>query len=531
MATFTVVIDGVPTPVPVPDGLSQGGKQDYLIQSGFEPADVGVDLPEPDPIPLGMQALIGAGETVSDLFEDLQSPIRAPGGAAANIGRGAAFSPTLLAPTARLSGAAIQGAISGGLSLARQNAAGQQIDPREAAQEAAFTAGLQSVFNGVGRVMNGISNRINARAKREPISLPRRPGPSQEAERFSGSIGSLVRGAGALKPIETAQRRANNFAWGKAMGFPTRDARRIAVLDEDTLGTARAIIDRGYDAAAPNSAVNISTVEPILAELKASGLADAGLNSLLRLFKGKGNKLIDPSEWQGVQRTLRDIAARTRRNPTFSGLSDDVTKAIDELDTLAVGAGGDKKLLQQANHRYKLLANTEELTDLLLTGQIPIGSELLRKLTRENFKGFGRRGTLEGTLKVEPEMQEFIDVQREIARFAKETAGGSPTAARMASAGQAQAAAVAGITGTASPAVSMFKAVVSLGLPPLLALAAIGESTTLLRGLGSTAAQAIPKQVPGFDPTSDQKTPLAGRIPSDVLDELRRREAAGEGVR
>ena len=532
MATFTVVIDGVPTPVPVPDGLSKGGAQDWLIQSGFEPADVGVDLPEADPIPLGMQALIGAGQTASDLFETLQSPIRAPEGAASQIGQGVAFAPTLLAPTARLTGAAIQGAISGGLSLARQNAAGQGIDPREAGREAAFTAGLQSVFNGVGRVMNGISRRINARARRDPISLPRRPGPSQEAERFAENIGGFVRGSGALRGIETAQRRANNFAWGKAMGFPTRDARRIANLDAETLGRARAIIDRGYDAAAPTQAVPIGAVDDILKELKASGLPDSGVNNLLRLFKGKKDGMIDPSEWQGVQRTLRDVAARVRRNPTFSGLSDDITKAIDELDQAAIAAGGDLDILRQANHRYKLLANTEELTDLMLTGQIPLGSELLRKLTRESFKGFGRRGTLEGTLKVDPDMQRFIDVQREVAKFAKETAGGSPTAGRLASQGAATQAGIAALSGEMSSGQAAMKIMLRLGLPPILAAAAIGEAgTQVLRGLGSTGAQAVPKALTDFDAGEGEPLSPAESIPKPVLDELRRREAADEGIR
>ena len=528
MATFTVVIDGIPTPVPVPDGLSKGGQQDWLIQSGFEPADVGIELPEADPVPLGMQALIGAGETVSDLFESLQSPVRAPEGLPADIGRGAAFAPTLLAPTARLGGAITQGGIATGLSLARQNAAGQTIDPAEAGREGAFTFGLQSVFNGVGRVMNGISRRINARARREPISLPRRPGPSGEAERFASNIGGFVRGSGALRGIETAQRRANNFAWGKAMGFSTRDARRIARLDTETLARARAFIDRTYDAAAPTGPVPIGAVDDIVKQLKADGLADSGVNSLLRLFKGKGNKMLDPSEWQGVQRTLRDVAARTRRNPTFSGLSDDVTRAIDELDQAAFAAGGDKDLLRLANHRYKLLANTEELTDLLTTGQIPLGSELLRKLTRENFKGFGRRGVLEGTLDVDPDLKRFIDVQQEIAKFASETAGGSPTAGRLASQGAATQAGIAALSGEITSGEAALKIALRLGLPPILAAAAIGEaSTQVFRGVGSTAAQAIPKR--GFDPADDKS--LAASIPKPVLDELRRREAADEGVR
>ena len=529
MAQFTVVIDGIPTSVPIPDGLSKGGAQDWLVQSGFEPADVGLELPEPDKIPIGMQALIGAGETVSDLFESLQSPIRGPDTTAADIGRGGAFAPTLLAPTARLTGAVVQGGISGALELARQNAAGQDIDPTAAGQQAAFTAGLQSVFNGVGRVMNGISRRVNARARREPISLPRRPGPSGEAERFASNIGGFVRGSGALRGIETAQRRANNFAWGKAMGFSTRDARRIARLDEETLGRARAFIDRTYDAASPTSPVAIGSVDEILQGLKADGLPDAGVNNLIRLFKDKTH--IDAGQWQGVQRTLRDIASRVRRNPTFSGLGDDVTKAINQLDEAAQASGGDADLLRLANHRYKLLANTEELTDLLLTGQIPLGSELLRKLTRESFKGFGRRGTLEGTSKLDPDLENFIDVQREIAKFAKETAGGSPTAGRLASQGAATQAGVAALSGEISSGTAALKIALRLGLPPILAAAAIGEaSTTILRGVGSTAAQAIPKR--GFDPgaEADDKS-IAASIPKSVLDELRRREAAGEGVR
>ena len=507
MANFTVMIDGVPTLVPIPDGLSTGGAQDYLIQSGFDADQVGLDLPEPDPIPLGMQTLIGAGEFVSDLFQSLQSPIRAPDTLAADIGRVAATTPALAAPSARLGGMAAQGAISAGLEVARQRAAGEgiaDIDLQSAAGQGAFTVAIMSGFNAASRVTSGIATRVAARVNRRPISLPRRPGRSQEAERFASGAARMVRGSGALSAIETAQRRANNFAWGKAMGFPTRDARRIAVLDEDTLGAARQIIDRTYDAAAPTGAVSVKTLKPILDELKESGLPDAGLNNVIRLLKNLDE--IDPSQWQGVQRTLRDVGARVRRNPTFSGLSDDVTRAIDNLDELAVAAGGDKALLTQANHRYKLLANTEELTDILLTGQIPIGSELLRKLTRENFKGFGRRGVLEGKLKVDPDLQNFFDVQREIGKFARETAGGSPTAARMASIGQAQKAAVEGITGTRSPAMSAFKAVVSLGLPPLMALMAIGESAAFLSRVGVPFAQGIPK-ILSDEVETDELTP------------------------
>lgn len=328
MATFTVMIDGVPTAVPIPDGLSKGGAQDYLIQSGFEADQVGLDLPEPDPIPLGMQTLIGAGEFASDLFQTLRSPIRGPDTAAADVGRVLATTPALAAPSARIAGIASQGGISVALELARQRAAGDSaadIDLQAAAGQGAFTVAIMSGFNAAGRVASGISNRIAARVNRRPISLPRRPGRSQEAERFAAGATRMVRGSGALSGIETAQRRANNFAWGKAMGFPTRDARRIAVLDEDTLGQARAIIERTYDAAAPTSKVAIDAVKPILDELKAAGLPDAGLNNVIRLFKKR--LTLDPAEWQGVQRTLRDIAARTRRNPTFSGLGDDVNAA------------------------------------------------------------------------------------------------------------------------------------------------------------------------------------------------------------
>ena len=92
MANFTVVIDGIPMQVPTPDGLSTGGQQDWLIQSGFDPADVGIAQDNPEQRQsLGAQALQGAGESISDLFPGLQSPIRAPDTLAADIGRGAAF--------------------------------------------------------------------------------------------------------------------------------------------------------------------------------------------------------------------------------------------------------------------------------------------------------------------------------------------------------------------------------------------------------------------------------------------------------
>ena len=395
---------------------------------------------------------------------------------------GLAVGAGFLAP-AGLAAVGLQATIAGAFSLARELTS-PEPNLMQAGQEALVAGGTQGLFNAGARALSGLGAIRRARAGGEPVPFPRenRGGVGQDfARATSGSFG--------LSGARRANERLVNRAVAKGMGLSDDVADDVARagFDESILRQARSGINEIYAEAGPRSPVAIGRVREILTDLKEQGLPDSGIKQVLARFGASPD--ISPGQWQGIQRTLRDVRARTARNPTFSGLGDDIDEAIDLLDEAAVASGGNKKLLSEANQRFKLLATAEESNALIATGDAPAG-QIIRLMSRNSFKGFGRRTIAEGrTERLLPEIQDVIRIAKKANELERVLAPGSETFGRMARLGTGGALA-ASLAGTGISGTSLFLGGL-LGAVELGGLAAIGRTPTgvLPSILGPLASQ------------------------------------------
>ena len=496
MARAIIQVNGFPQQVQVPDGLSRGGVQDWLIQQGASPESVGLTTEQAETGGAFNEFLIGAGETFSDLIPGLRNDIRAPDTLAADIGRvapvaavgiGAGF-----AAPAGLAAVATQGAVAGafgaGREIAKAERTGERFDTVSVITDAAIAAATQGAFNVASRFISGGVRQGRAFATRQPIGFPRGAGGGPPGSLATGAA-RTVRGGGGLAAADAVNRRAINFAGARALGLPDDVARATAGFGEDTLTQARKFLNIRYAAAAPTEKVAVGNAKKLLNEVVEAGLRDPNIDDVLRVIGERTT--IDASHWQGIQRALRDASSATRRNPSFAPWARRVDQAISSLDEAAAAAGGDKALLAQANQQYKLLATFEETAALVETGQLPAG-QVLRSLGRDSFKGFGRRALAEGgeaAKNIDPQIKEFIDILKTVAQFTRESAGGSATAGRLLRFGGGSGA-VAGAVGGGVPGAAVgFLA--GLAGPPAVGTAALGAGGGVLsRFVGPAAAQA-----------------------------------------
>lgn len=509
MATATINVDGVPQQVQVPDGLSKGGVQDWLIQQGATPEMVG--LPPNQGAETGGfldELLIGTGETLTDLMGEnlrdlfgLENDIRGPDTFGTDLGRavpaiGAAVAAPLALPALAtgLPAVAAQAGIAGLFGAAREKSradrTGQDFDLGAVGVDVALAGATQGAAGLIGRFMSGRSALNTAAKGRQPIGLP------AGASNLERTTAQTIRGSGGLSAADDVNRKAINFDTAKALGFSDEVAATIDEFDETVFGQARRAIEATYDAAAPTGPVDVSGLKPILADLAERGLPDGDLNSIIKMI-GKRTS-IEANEWQGIQRALRGVSTRTGRNPVFGGLKSTVDEGVAALDEAAAAAGGNKALLSDANTRFKLLSTLEEIPAVLDTGQIP-ATQLLRKLSRESFKGIGTRAVAETKRIASAPLRQLVRTAKTIARFTRDTAGGSQTAGRLLRFGPAATAARAGLGalaggGTAGLPGAVAGAAGAAVLPPAIGrgLFATGASATE-RFLGPAAAQTVPQ--------------------------------------
>ena len=509
MATATLNVQGVPQQVQVPDGLSRGGVADWLMQQGATPEMVGLP-PNTGPETGGFlnEMLIGTGETLTDLMGEnlrdlfgLRNDIRAPDTLAADLGRavpavGAAVALPFAAPALAtgLPAVAAQGGIAGLFAAGREKAkadrTGQDFNLGAVGVDTALAAVTQGAAGIVGRFLSGRSALAQAAKTNQPIGLP------AGTSNLGRSTAQTIRGSGGLSAADDVNRNAINFDTAKALGFSDDVAATIDEFDETVFGQARRAIEATYDAAAPTSAVDVTKLKPILADLAERGLPDGDLANIVKMI-GK-RTTIEANEWQGIQRALRGVATRTGRNPVFGGLKSTVDEGVAALDEAAAAAGGNKQLLSEANTRFKLLSTLEEIPAVVDTGQIP-ATQLLRKLSRENFKGIGTRAVAETGKVADPALRQLVQTAKTIARFTRETAGGSATAGRQfrfgpasklvrTVAGAAAGGTAAGIPGAAAGAAA------SAAAPGIVGKGLFGSATTATeRFLGPAAAQTVPQ--------------------------------------
>ena len=492
----------------MPDGLSRGGVQDWLMQQGASAESVGLTQQQAETGGAFNEFLIGAGETLSDLIPGLRNDIRAPDTLAANVGRvapvaaagiGAGFA-VPLGVGAVAAQAGIAGAFGTGRELAKAERTGEQFNLINVITDSAIAAATQGAFNVASRFVSGARRTGQAAATRQPIGFPRGAGGGPPGNLATGT-GRLVRGGGGLDIADAVNRRAVNFAGARALGLPDDIARGVRAFGEDTLTEARKFLNIRYAGAAPTEAVAVGNAKEILNEVVEAGLRDPDIASVLRVI-GESN-FIPANAWQGIQRALRDAASATRRNPSFAPWARRVDDAISALDEGAAAAGGNKALLTEANQQYKLLATFEETAALVETGQIPAG-QVLRALGRDTFKGFGRRALAEGgeaAKGINPAIRDFINVLKPVAKFTRESAGGSATAGRLLRFGGGGGAGVGAVVGGGVPGAAI-GLLAGLALPPALGTAALGAGGGVLsRFAGPVAAQSAGRFLADEDET------------------------------
>ena len=400
----------------VPEGLSEAGVKDYLISTGeARPEDFGFQGPEAGGNFL-TNTFLGMGEFGSRVA-GLPADIPAPGVGGA-VGRAVPYAASGAALAAATGGASIpaqvgaQGLLAGGLSLAENK------DP----QAAAIDGLLASLLTGGTSILARSAGR--GRAIRE--ATQRNQAYAPELGRDAAQIAGFSRAGGGLNRILEQQQQIMKRLSARVFGFGGM-ADKFDTIDDAFLQQARTVVDATYRLGAPSDDVSIAAVKRVLGELPEG--IDPRPADFLRLYQNADT--IPASAWQGVQRTLRDVRATVARNPLYSGWTGKVDEAIGALDEAAELAGGDKFILGVANQRYKYLSTLEEVNAVVEAGELPAG-ELVRKLGRDGFKGYGRRAVAEGSETMLPEIADVLDAAKQISKFNRATAGGSPTAGRLA---------------------------------------------------------------------------------------------------
>jgi hypothetical protein len=215
---------------------------------------------------------------------------------------------------------------------------------------------------------------------------------------------------------------------GRALGLGDNAAARLGGdVGEDFLAAGRTAVNDTYLDAAPIREVDLTAAKEALEKVGEGVHPD--IDRLAAAWADE--TVLEPSFWQRQQRLLREAAGEVRPNATVGHKARYIDEVIDALDMAAEQAGGSKQLLGQANQRYKLLATLEEINAVVEEGRLPAG-ELVRKLGREGFRGFGRRAVAEqaGRARLDPEIRQLIDYAKEIAKFDRVTAAGSQTSGR-----------------------------------------------------------------------------------------------------
>lgn len=422
--------------VRVPEGLSTAGEQDFVLANvpGATPETVGLESVRQRSGPVEA-AFVNAGNFLTSLrvgphrlgenvgtagldrLRDLHPVASFIGGAAVPVSAGIAAS-FVPGAQAGLPAVAAQATTAAGLEALREGSS-----PESITRAGVIGGGSQLGANVAGRVVSGIQNIRQARRLGQPLGID----PALRGTTAQNVVRGLE-GSGGLNAVIRTNLRAINTRVAQALGFTDEAAIGIRELDDAFLLTARNNVDEAYRAAGPVRDVDVTRAREILERMPDG--ADAEVAELLASIDGLD--AVPAASWQGLNRSLRDISARVGRNPLWSSHARTSEAALDALDIAAEAAGGSRAALGRANQQFKLLATLEEI-NAVVEGNVAPAGELLRKLGRPGFRGFGRRTIAEGNQRLTPEIQSLIDDAKTVARFTRETAGGSATAGRQAS--------------------------------------------------------------------------------------------------
>ena len=468
--------DGEPIEVEIPDGLTDAEAREFFAQSQAEPERR--QIPR-DParvlgerILAGEQTAVGFGESLTQI---------GVGAAASRIpglrGRGGLFLES-----------GVQGLISAAFETSRQLASGD-VSGQDIAEQGALGFIAPPALRGAARVGSATARTATAIRQGAPITFPR-----ENLGRLPQSAAQAAQGGGGNAGALRHNARLVNQDAARAAGVPEDMIPQVrnAGFDEETLRAARGTINRLYDDAGPTELVAVGRLKVLLEEMiEKHSLPDAEIQQILNRIGDRTT--IDPGAWQGIQRSLRDISVRIGRNPTFAGQRGLVDDAIDLLDDQAVASGANRELLGEANQRFKILATIEEINSVPESGQLP-ANQLIRKMMRDNFRGFGRRTIAEGAdERLIPDVRRLIDTAKGASQLNRAIAGGSPTAARIGTFGGPLAGATAMATGVLSPGGSVLLGLGGFGLMRGAAFAALGaEPGPAARAILGAGAQVLP---------------------------------------
>jgi len=446
---------------------TKGGRQDYAMQRGATPEEVGLTAEIPDAGGTTNQVFTGMGKFLADRgihMPGTDTRIEAPDTAAAMVGAAAL-------PVAAGAGLAmIPGAQGLGAQIALQGAGAAALEFAREGSDAQSTA-VHGVLGGGGalagqilaRAGSGALTRFTANRAGRPIAFPK----GNRGTIFE-SMGRFSQGAGGLNSAVRAQVSAINRAAGRVFGLADDASREI---DEVFLQGARQNVNMLYRAAQPTAPVNVAKSRALLGDLQRRGVQSAKLDKLMAM----SDDVIDPREFQSFHRTMRDISSELKHDTVYRGLAEYVDDAVSLADDAAALAGGDRALLGAANQKFKLLATLEEINTVVEAGEIPAG-ELVRKMGRDGFKGFGKRLVAEGTgrERLLPEIAELLDMGKTIADFTRRTAGGSATAGRTAGIAPIFSAAGAFVRGSPLEAAAGLTSAAAMRLPGLASIGSPG---------------------------------------------------------
>ena len=401
--------------------------------------------------------------------------IPAAAGVAAGIASGGS---SLLAQSA------IQGGLSAGIELVRSGSTSGSV-----ATAGATGAALTPVGNLAGRAMNSIlsaGGRAATRAAGAPGLRPIIDFADDLRGGFVNTVARMRSGAGAFNFALRNNVKAMNERVAKVFEFTDDAARKVDELGPGFLKQARRVVNRNYKNAEPTEAFEAAAVKKTLERIPGRLVPDT--EDAINMIDDYQGHAMPPETYQGLQRIIRDGARElrgTRDGRSWGRIADE---ALDQLDTSAAAAGGNKALLSRANQQYKMLATLEEVNAVIEAGEIPAG-QLVRLMGRENFKGYGRRAIAEGLGDhIMPEIAEVLRAGKQMARFSRDIAGGSATSGRQATFGPAQGAVQGILSGEKGIGEAAVQAAGGMSTP-LIGHAATEAAGVGTRGLTGALAQ------------------------------------------
>jgi len=357
-----------------------------------------------------------------------------------------------------------QALVAGGLEYAREGATAG-----DAAKQAGLAGGLQFAGNSLTRVASGIAKGVRAyMGGPAPVS-------NNQALRIIAETGF---GRGQIAEL---QQRSLRASLGRVFGIRNMDE-----LTGTQLQQAADNIGKMFDDAL-SLTDNIDT-KPMMREL--SQIPDsifprkkAVLEAAQRLDGTTNSEAL-----RGLHRTLRDLGAKMRRNPLAASWDDVADDALTLLDDAASNAGANVDQLGSAAQRWKVLKNIEELAPAWKRGEIA-PDQLLTRLGRENYKGFGTTLKRGQTGRLDPDVGGFLDDVMAMAQDIRPV-GRSGTPEALIGTGGLMGGGAGLMTGAIDPATAGAGVLAYGAVPPLAAAASIGNPAPIVGQVMSGARGA-----------------------------------------